>query len=100
MDSSAVEKPAYWRMVQGRTAYMVACGPRMKGSKPGKVLVCGRWAVSSAVYSGLTQMPSGVSQFSAFTSPPGADFWAALVQASRVAGANSGCLWLMAGRYL
>jgi hypothetical protein len=21
-------KPAYWRIVQGRTAYMVACGPR------------------------------------------------------------------------
>ena len=26
--ASAVEKPAYWRMVHGRTAYIVACGPR------------------------------------------------------------------------
>jgi hypothetical protein len=32
-----VEKPAYWRIVHGRTAYIVACGPRMKGSKPGSV---------------------------------------------------------------
>ena len=29
--SSAVEKPAYWRMVQGRAAYMVAWGPRTRG---------------------------------------------------------------------
>jgi hypothetical protein len=76
--SSAVEKPAYWRMVQGRTAYIVACGPRMKGSKPGSVSACGRPAVSAAVYSGLTVMPSGVVQFSAATSPPGADLAAAL----------------------
>ena len=37
----------------------------MKGSKPGRVFVCGRFAVSSAVYSGLTLMPSGVTQFRA-----------------------------------
>ncbi|GAB1413638.1 hypothetical protein MASR1M97_23740 [Candidatus Desulfobacillus denitrificans] len=42
MDSSAVEKPAYWRMVHGRTAYMVACGPRRKGSSPGRVSACGQ----------------------------------------------------------
>ena len=34
-------------------------------------------AVSSAVYSGLTTMPSGVVQFKAATSPPGADLAAA-----------------------
>jgi hypothetical protein len=46
-----VENPAYWRIVQGRTAYIVACGPRMKGSKPGSVSVCGSAAASAAVYS-------------------------------------------------
>jgi hypothetical protein len=39
--------------------------------------------VSAAVYSGLTVMPSGVTQFSAATSPPGADLAAALFQAAR-----------------
>jgi hypothetical protein len=37
LEASAVEKPAYWRMVHGRTAYIVACGPRRKGAKPGSV---------------------------------------------------------------
>ena len=27
LDSLAVEKPEYWRMVQGRPVYMVARGP-------------------------------------------------------------------------
>ena len=30
-ESSAVEKPAYWRMVHGRFAYIVARGPRRYG---------------------------------------------------------------------
>src|SRR5258706_9065924 len=68
-------------MVHGRTAYIVACGPRTKGSKPGSVSVYGRPFRSAAVYSGLTSMPSGVRQFSACTSPPGADLAAALSQA-------------------
>ena len=29
MDSAAVEKPAYWRIVHGRCVYMVAYGPRV-----------------------------------------------------------------------
>src|SRR5438132_692809 len=36
--------------------------------------------MSSAVYSGLTVMPSGVCQFSAFRSPPGADLAADLAE--------------------
>ena len=32
--SSAVEKPAYWRTVHGRNAYMEAYGPRRNGGKP------------------------------------------------------------------
>jgi hypothetical protein len=49
LDSSAVEKPAYWRIVHGRPTYIVACGPRTKGSMPGKVFANGSAAVSSAV---------------------------------------------------
>ena len=30
---------AYRYTVHGRTEYIVACGPRIKGSKPGSVLV-------------------------------------------------------------
>ncbi len=33
-----MEKPAYWRMVQGRPAYMVARTPRMKGAMPGQAV--------------------------------------------------------------
>ena len=73
-------------MVHGRTAYIVACGPRMKGSKPGSVSAWGSAAVSAAVYSGLTVMPSGVTQSRAETSPPGADLAAAFFHCSRVAG--------------
>ena len=36
-------------------------------------MVYGKSAVSAAVYSGLTTMPSGVVQFKADTSAPGAD---------------------------
>jgi hypothetical protein len=32
VDSSAVEKPAYCRIVQGRPAYIVAFTPRVNGS--------------------------------------------------------------------
>ena len=42
--------------------------------------------MSSVVYSGLTRMPSGVCQFNASTSPPGADLAADLRQASRLVG--------------
>ncbi len=65
---------------------MVACGPRKKGSKPGKVLVGGRPARSAAVYRGLTEIPSGVIQLSAATSPLGADLAAALAQACSCSG--------------
>ena len=34
-DSSASPMPAYWRMVQSRPRYMVACTPRVKGYSPG-----------------------------------------------------------------
>jgi hypothetical protein len=69
-------------MVHGRTAYMVACGPRTKGAKPGSVSVYGRPFTSAAVYSGFTTMPSGVCQASARGSPPGADLAAAFSQAA------------------
>jgi hypothetical protein len=42
--------------------------------------------MSSAVYSGLTENPSGVFQLRALTSPPGADLAADLCQASRLVG--------------
>ena len=74
-------------MVHGRTAYIVACGPRTKGAKPGSVSACGRPCRSAAVYSGLTVMPSGVTQFSASSWPPGADLAAAWAQASSSAAA-------------
>src|SRR3990167_2922923 len=79
-------------MVHGRTAYIVACGPRMKGSKPGSELAGGRPATSAAGFRGLTFSPSGVIQLSAATSPPGADLAAAMAHCSSVAGWNSGVL--------
>ena len=33
--ASAVEKPAYWRMVHGRLQYIVAYGPLVNGKTPG-----------------------------------------------------------------
>jgi hypothetical protein len=35
VESSAVEKPAYWRTVHGCCTYIVGYGPRTKGAKPG-----------------------------------------------------------------
>jgi len=61
---------------------MVACGPRTKGAKPGRVSVYCSPSTSCLVYSGLTAMPSGVIQFSASMSAPGDDLAAALRQAS------------------
>jgi hypothetical protein len=72
-----VENPAYWRIVHGLTAYIVGCGPRTKGSKPGMVSACGRSRVSAAVYSGFTGIPSGVCQMSSSSDPLGALFAAA-----------------------
>src|SRR5690606_34205682 len=77
-------------MVHGRVAYIVACGPRTKGSKPGSVSAKGRPATSAAVYSGLMRMPSGVTQSSRLTSPSGALREAALRQASRSDGGTGG----------
>ena len=48
LDSSAVEKPAYWRMVHGRPAYMVARGPRVNGARPGS-----EDGVEGAVFGGV-----------------------------------------------
>jgi hypothetical protein len=39
-DSSAVEKPAYWRMVHGCMAYMVEYGPRRNGGTPAAYSRC------------------------------------------------------------
>ncbi len=78
-------------MVHGRTAYIVACGPRTKGAKPGSVSVCCSPFRSAAVYSGLTRMPSGVTQSSASSWPPGADLAAACAQAASAA-ASAGFL--------
>jgi hypothetical protein len=47
--SSAVEKPAYWRTVHGRPAYIVAFGPRVKGAKPGSDPNVSRFSRSAAV---------------------------------------------------
>ena len=33
--SSAVPKPAYWRIVQSRSVYIVGYGPRLNGNRPG-----------------------------------------------------------------
>ena len=74
-------------MVHGRTAYIVACGPRLYGGNPGSVSVSGRPCTSAAVYSGLTTMPSGVVQRSASSEPPGADFAAAFAHCSSEARA-------------
>ena len=52
----------YWRTVQGRPAYMVARGPRRKGIMPGSESRCSSSLMSSALYRGLTAMPSGVFQ--------------------------------------
>jgi hypothetical protein len=52
--------------------------------------------VSAAVYKGFTEMPSGVTQLSASTFPPGADLAAALAHASRVADLNSGVFAVIA----
>ena len=82
MDSSAVEKPAYWRIVHGRCAYIVGCGPRTNGSNPGSVSAYGRSFVSAAVYSGLTAMPSGVCQVRLSTGAPRSDLAAAASQAA------------------
>ena len=75
-ESSAVEKPAYWRIVHGRTAYIVGLRPAHERLR--SRAACRRAArqrgMSAAVYSGLTVRPSGVVQFSAARSPPGADF--------------------------
>ena len=64
-------------MVQGLTAYIVACGPRTNGSSPGSVSVAGNPARSCAVYSGLTTSESGVCQFSDSSGAPRNDSSAA-----------------------
>jgi len=48
-DASAVEKPAYCRIVQGRFAYMVARGPRRNGKAPGMVSLKDSASRSAAV---------------------------------------------------
>src|SRR5690606_11985115 len=77
-------------MVHGRVAYIVACGPRTKGSKPGSVSAKGRSATSAAVYNALTVMPSGVTQSRRLTSPSGAFRAAAARQASRLVEETGG----------
>src|SRR5262249_3451836 len=84
LDSSAVLKPAYCRMVHGRPAYMVAWGPRRNGSKPGNVSTKDKSFRSCFVYRGWTVSPSGVTQFKPDRSLPGADLAAAFLQASRL----------------
>ena len=86
-------------MVHGRTAYIVACGPLKNGAKPGNVCVCGKSAVSSAVYKGLTVMPSGVSQFNRFMSPSGADLAAAFSHSWMLCEVNVDLVELMADNY-
>src|SRR5215469_12297443 len=70
-------------MVHGLTAYIVACGPRTKGSRPGSVSAAARPARSAAVYSGLTTSESGVCQFSESSGAPRSDSRAAAFQASK-----------------
>src|SRR3569623_3644582 len=60
LDSSAVEKPAFCRIVHGRPAYIDARTPRVNGANPGNPGSMS--ATSSCVYNGLTAIPSGVCQ--------------------------------------
>src|SRR5262245_52612659 len=79
-------------MVHGRPAYMVACGPRTNGSKPGRVSACDSPSTSRRVYRAWTVMPAGVTQFRFATSPPGADLAAAFFQPSREVEFGNGAL--------
>jgi hypothetical protein len=83
LDSSAVENPAYCRIVHGRLAYMVARTPREKGANPGSESSPSTPARSAAVYSGRTSMPSGVCQISVSASAPFRSLAARLRQSSR-----------------
>ena len=65
-----VPKPPYWRIVHRRLAYIVARGPRTNGSMPGIPPTMSSASRSSAVYSGLTAMPSGVCHTSVSGSAP------------------------------
>jgi hypothetical protein len=49
LDSSAVENPAYWRIVQACPAYIVARGPRRNGKLPGTVSVKSSASTSARV---------------------------------------------------
>ncbi len=44
-----LEKPAYWRIVQGRPAYIRRLDATVKGASPGSVPCGGGWRWSSAV---------------------------------------------------
>ena len=76
--------PAYWRMVQGRFAYIVARTPRRNGSKPGSVADGSRGPRGRRrCRAGWTSMPSGVVQVSASRSPL-TSFAASASQSDRV----------------
>ncbi len=61
MDSSTVLKPAYWRIVHGRWAYIVGYGPRVYGYIPG---ISSLPLTSSDVYNGFNWIPSYVVELS------------------------------------
>ena len=86
-------------MVQGRTAYIEACGPRTKGAKPGNELVLGKSATSAAVYKGFTAIPSGVCHVNAFKSPLGADLAAALAHCSSCSVVLALLFWLISAHF-
>src|SRR5687768_48433 len=77
-------------MVHGRCEYMVACGPRAKGSTPG-VAASAAPGRSSTVYTGLMRMPSAVGTPRSAASLP-ASLAASFFQVSR-AGFDSFAIW-------
>ena len=59
MVSSAVPKPANWRIVHSRPRYMLGYTPRVNGYSPGSPIASGA-GTSASVYSGRIGSPLSV----------------------------------------
>ena len=53
METYSLVQVTWARFFFASVVALVACGPRRKGSKPGRVSACGRPAVSAASYRGI-----------------------------------------------
>ena len=60
MVSSAVPKPANWRIVHNRPRYMLGYTPRVNGYSPGSPIRVARSGRSASVYSARTGSPDSV----------------------------------------